>query len=183
MKPLEAGATPSGAATPQKSKRSAVAAYLALGLLMPLLCVLLALALGMPTPCIHDEFSYQFMADTFALGKVVNPEHPLSQFFQTFYIIQHNGIYVSKYFPGIGVQLLVGKWLGHPLIGVWLTVGLFGVSLLFFLRQFFSESVAFIVSLLCCLQFMEVNVPCYHNRPWFRGKKIEGLGTQAGKGP
>lgn len=154
MELSEESTIPSGAVTPKKNKRSAVIAYLVLGLLMPLLCVFLALALGVPTPSILDGFSYQLMADTFALGRVVNPEHPLSQFFQTFYVIQHNGIYVSKYFPGIGVQLLVGKWLGHPLIGVWLTVGLFGVSLLFFLRQFFSESVALIVSLLCSLQFM-----------------------------
>src|SRR6185437_4961937 len=68
--------------------------------------------------------------------------------------IQHNGIYASKYFPGMGIQLFVGKLLGHPMIGVWLTIVLFGVSLLFFLRQFFSPLVALIISVICQMQFM-----------------------------
>jgi hypothetical protein len=150
-------------------KRATVLAYLLLGLGMPLLDVFLALALGMPTPVIHDEFSYLFMADTFALGRVVNPEHPLSQFFQTFHIIQHNGIYVSKYFPGIGLQLLIGKLLGHPMIGVWLTIGLFGASLLFFLRHFFSPRVALIVSVICDMQFMVLS---YFGHSYWGGSLI-----------
>lgn len=134
-----------------------VLAYLLVGLGLPLLNVLLALVLGMPTPFTHDGFSYLFMADTFALGRATNPVHPLADFFQTFQIIQHDGIYASKYFPGLGVQLLVGELLGHPIIGVWLTVGLFGVSLLFFLRQFFPPTVALAVSLICDMQFMVVS--------------------------
>ncbi len=147
---------PSNATQPREKwiRREAVFAYLLLGLAIPLLNALLALVLGLPRPFIHDEFSYLFMANTFALGRVVNPEHTLAQFFQTFYIIQHNGIYVSKYFPGLGLQLLMGKLLGHAIIGVWLTVGAFGASLLFFLRKFFPPPVALIVSVIFSLQFM-----------------------------
>src|SRR5688572_7418795 len=93
----------------QRHKTTAILGYILVGLVLPLLTAILAYALGVPQPVVHDEFSYLFMADTFALGRFANPTHQFAEFFQTFHIIHYDGVYASKYFPGLGLQLLVGK--------------------------------------------------------------------------
>lgn len=98
----------------KRAWRGTMLAYLLVGLGLPLLDVFLALVLGMPKPFTQDDFSYRFMADTFALGRVTNPVHPFAEFFQTFYIIQHDGIYASKYFPGRGFSFWQASCWGNP---------------------------------------------------------------------
>ncbi len=87
-------------------------------------CLAVAVALGVPVPLVHDEFSYLLLSNTLASGRLANPPPPLPEFFDTFHVLV-SPMYVSKYWPGQGAFLAFGEWLvGQPVVGVWLSAAL-----------------------------------------------------------
>jgi len=91
-----------------------------------------------PLPWVHDEFSYLLGSDTFAGGRLTNPTHPLSEHFETFHVLSRPS-YTSKYPPASAAFMAVGQYVtGHPIVGVWLALGLACVASYWMLRVWTS---------------------------------------------
>jgi hypothetical protein len=101
-----------------------------------------------PRPYIYDEFGYLLQADTFASGRLTNPEHPLSEFFEAPYILQRP-TYNAKFPPGQAMVMALGQAiLGHPWFGVLLSCGVLAGVLLWALRGWFPPYWALFGSLM-----------------------------------
>lgn len=64
-------------------------------------------------PKTHDEGSYIIGLRMLARGRLWMPQHPLADFFDTFYVLVRP-VYASLYFPGTALLSVPGDWLGWP---------------------------------------------------------------------
>ena len=72
-------------------------------------------------PAYHDEYSYLFQAQTFLSGRLANPSHPTAPgYFDQMHVLNDDGVFASRYFPGTGAWIAPFVAIGHPYWGHWL---------------------------------------------------------------
>ncbi len=116
-------------------------------------CFAIAALVHEPVPRLHDEFSYQLMGETLTAGHLFNQTPPLPEFFETFHVLLRP-VHASKYFPGQGLFLAIGKKLtGHPSLGVWLSSALACAAVTWMLQAWIGPGWALFGAILMVAQY------------------------------
>lgn len=105
-----------------------------------------------PTPWVHDEYSYLLQGKMFASGHIAEPSPAHWQFFESYHI---NVVptYQSMYPPVQGIILAIGVLLGSPWIGVLLTGALMCAAVTWALQAWVPPQWALAAGAYCVLRY------------------------------
>jgi hypothetical protein len=132
-------------------------AMLALGALAAVPRLALFASSPAPWPSGADDISYVLLADTLGHFRMANPAHPLHQFFETVFVLQHP-TYSSIYPLGQGLALALGHLLfGSFWAGVLLSGAAFCALCFWMLRGWVYPKWAFVGGMLTVIQFGPLN--------------------------
>src|SRR5258708_6385747 len=122
------------------------------GLLTLALRAALLPVIPVPTPGVHDEYSFLLQGDTFAHGRLTNPTPVMWPHFESIHIIVRP-TYQSMYQPMQGIFLAAGELIGSPWLGVWISCGLMCTTLTWMFYGYLPPRWAFLGGLLAVLRY------------------------------
>jgi len=106
-----------------------------------------------PQPRVQDEFTFLLGADTFAHGRVVNPQHAMWPHFESMHMFARP-VYASAFPAAPALALAAGEVLfGQPWLGVWLSGGLFCGAICWMLQGWLPPRWALLGAVLAVLRF------------------------------
>ncbi len=102
-------------------------------------------------PAYHDEYSYIFQAETFAVGRLSFPSHPTAaRMFDQMHVL-NEGRFASRYFPGTGLWITPFLMLGNPFAAQWLATMIVCVFVFLIGRELSCNGVGLLAGVLAAL--------------------------------
>jgi hypothetical protein len=103
-------------------------------------------------PKTHDEQSYLLQMRMLAGGRLWMPQHPLADFFDTFYVLVRP-VYASLYFPGASLLFVPTIWFGLP---SWVMPAMVAGAIVGLVYRIFAELIDGVAGLLGALAMLSL---------------------------